>query len=201
MSIRAFLYTALTAAVVASGSAHAAPLLTNGSFESNGQANGSWAIYNNLTGWSGSPNVELRNNVAGAAQHGSNYVELDTTGNSAIFQNVSTSLGQNYLLTFWYSPREGVAASSNGISVDWSGIEVGSVTGAGGSGNVWQQFSYAVVGTGATAQLRFSARGTSDSLGGSLDNVTLTAVPEPATLASLMLGLGLLGWSRRRKQS
>lgn len=200
MSIRSFLSTAL-ATILVSGTAYATPLLSNGSFEANSQANGSWAIYNSLSGWSASPNVELRNNVAGAAQHGSNYVELDTTGNSAIFQNVSTTAGQNYLLTFWYSPRSGVAASSNAINVSWSGLAVGTVTGAGsGGGNVWQQFSYAVVGTGALTQLRFSAGGTSDSLGGSLDNVALTAVPEPGTTAIFLMGLGLLGWSLSRKQ-
>lgn len=48
------------------------------------------------------------------------------------------------------------------------------------------------------------ARFTSDSLFGiddlSFDAVEAADVPEPATLASLMLGLGLIGGLRRRKQ-
>ncbi len=37
-----------------------------------------WSIYPTLIGWTGGPDIELRNNVAGAAYDGVNYVELDT---------------------------------------------------------------------------------------------------------------------------
>lgn len=53
-------------------------LVTNGSFEADSQASDTWNIYNSLTGWTGSPNKELRNNVAGTAYEGGNFVELDT---------------------------------------------------------------------------------------------------------------------------
>ena len=48
----------------------------------------------------------------------------------------------------------------------------------------------------------FRAVGTDDSLGGSLDAVSLSvfSIPEPATLALLGLGLAGLGFARRRKQ-
>ncbi len=201
MSIRTLFKAATLAALFVAGSAQAVPLLVNGSFEANTQANGSWAIYGGLVGWSASPNVELRNNVAGAAQDGVNFVELDVVNNSSIFQSVSTAAGQNYQLSFWYSPRSGVAAGSNPIGFSWGGEAISSVTGNGsGAGNVWQKYTYNLVGSGALTELRFSAGGTSDSLGGSLDNVALTAVPEPTGIALFALGLALLGFTARRKQ-
>ena len=54
---------------------------------------------------------------------------------------------------------------------------------------------------GTTTKEIAQASGISDSIGGSLDNVSLSAVPEPATIASMLLGLGLMGFTlRRRKQ-
>jgi Protein of unknown function (DUF642)/PEP-CTERM motif len=183
-------------------------LLVNGSFEANTQSAGSWQIVSNLTGWTGGAGgVELRNNVAGAASHGSNYVELDTRSNSSITQNVSTNLNDTYSLSFSYSPRSGVAATSNGIEVLWNGASVGSFTGsgAGASGNVWQTQTISLLGAASNSSLVFRAIGISDSYGGSLDNVTLTKltspVPEPETYAMMLAGLAGLGFMARRKKA
>jgi hypothetical protein len=175
----------------------------NGSFEADFQAANSWSIYSNLTGWSGGAGgIELRNNVSGAAHSGVNYVELDTNYNSLASQLLTTS-GVLYNLSFAYSAREGVAASSNGIDVYWNNSLVGSYTGLGSnSGNNWTVYTISVLGTDPTSLLEFRAVGTSDSYGGSLDSVSLTVartVPEPATLALLGLGLTGLALVRRRK--
>jgi hypothetical protein len=180
-----------------------ANLIVNDSFEATAQASGTWAIYSDLPGWTGgSAGIELRNNVAGAAYDGVNYVELDTTMNSLAYQNIATTLGQLYALSFAYSPRENVGASSNGIEVFWNGVSEGLYTGSGSnSGNSWVIENLIVTGTTSTSNLEFRATGTSDSYGGSLDAVSLdlAPVPEPATLAFLGLGLAGLAFARRKK--
>lgn len=77
---------------------------------------------------------------------------------------------------------------------------VGTVNNSLGGG--WQSISYTLLGHGGVEALSFKAIGTSDSLGTSLDKVSLTsAVPEPETYAMLLAGLALLGFTaRRRKQ-
>ena len=193
---------AATAVALASLSANASTeFVTNGSFEANSQAANSWAIYDDLTGWTGFVNgIELRNNVAGAAQHGSNFVELDTTGNSGMAQSINTS--GKVLLSFYYSARPGTAAGTNDIKVKFGSFSEIVLNGVGNAGtsNVWQHFSKVVdLGTAPSTILGFYSTGASDSLGGSIDNISVTSVPEPETYAMLLAGLGLMGTIARRR--
>jgi hypothetical protein len=173
--------------------------LINGSFEDNLQANGTWNIYDSLNGWTGMSNIELRNNVAGRAFHGSNFVELDTTRNMSMRQTVTGS--GLYQLSFMYSAREGRAAGDNGLNFSFgslTGSLLSDVAGA-ASGNDWKLYTGLVELTGPT-DLIFSAAGTSNSYGASLDYVSVTAVPEAETYAMMLAGLGLMGTIVRRRK-
>lgn len=185
----------------ASLGANAANLVNNGSFEDTVVASGSWGTFASLPGvWTGSPlGIEVRNNVAGVAQDGFNFVELATTANSSMSQTI-TGTGM-VELSFWYSARP--STESNDLSFSLGGLSGTVLQGvAGGSAHSWQQYRGVVdLGTTGSATLSFYSRnnGLLPSYGGSLDNVSVTAVPEPETYAMLLAGLGLIGMVRRRK--
>lgn len=195
--------------------ATAAPvnLLTNGSFEDVGmaagtqlQANGTWQIYSQLPGWSGGANgIEVRNNVEGRAQDGFNFVELDTNQNSIALQSLNTIAGAIYNLSFYFAPRPSTsnrAANTNNIDVFWNGTLLSTVGGTNATRNhTWQRYDFSVAGTGGMDALKFQASGTSDSYGGSLDNVSLTAVPEPGSIALVLGGLLAAGAATRRRRN
>ena len=196
---------AFAAFALTSGVSQAQNLVQNGSFEANSQAAGTWNIYSSLTGWTGSPNIELRNNVAGSAQDGVNYVELDTTRNSSMFQDIVA--GGLVELSFWYSARPGTFGLFNSTNeLDFSfgslaGTVLSSASNLSGA-NQWHRYTGTVdLGGYGAHRLTFAADGYSNSYGGSLDNISVTAVPEPETYAMMLAGLGLMGTiARRRKQ-
>jgi hypothetical protein len=181
-------------------------LVQNGSFESNVLRAGSWSTYSNLVGWTGGPNkIELRSNVAGTAQDGKNFVELDTNRNSSMFQDIFGTGLVN--LSFFYSARPGVVAGSNGLAVQFGSFADSVLeTVAGGPVHNWMQYTLNnfQLNASGTTRLSFSALGVSDQLGGSLDNVSVTAVspvPEVETYAMLLAGLGLIGVASRRRRN
>lgn len=181
---------------------NAANLVQNGSFEDPVQAQGTFSINPSINGWdlvSGS-GIEIRNDIAGTAFDGANYVELDSNSNSAIQQSIATVTGGHYELAFYYSPRVDQPASTNGISVLWNGNLLDEISAIGGTTNLWIVYTFSVTGTGNDI-LSFGATGISDSLGGNIDNVSLNAVPVPAALWLMVSGLVFLGLGSRRKSA
>ena len=209
----------LTAALAFSAwgaqAAYGPNLVQNGSFEENAQAGGTWNIYASLNDWTAlSGGIELRNNVSGTAQDGSNFVELDTTKNSAMGQVVHITGPGAYELSFWYNARtDNGGLPSNTDKLGWSlagfgfGVAGGTVLPNWTTDNTstWTQFTRVFdFNHAGDVLLGFAALGKSDSYGGSIDNVSLravTAVPEPETFAMLLAGLGLMGTIARRRRN
>ena len=179
-------------------------LVNNGSFEQGhiDLAGTDWSIYSSLPNPPGNPwtygadhipfEVQIGEPGGLAAQDGIALVELDgdTTGNGhagqatpdpvhtdATIQQViaGTVAGQEYELTFYYSPRPGDSANNDsGLRVLWNGVEIDNID----STNLpsgWTQITLHVIGTGNDT-LAFQGTGPEDEFGAFIDNVSLHAV-------------------------
>lgn len=192
--------------VLAMVSASHANLVENGGFESPVIASGSYQIFSSIPGWTSTmgDGIEIQNHIAGNPYEGNQFVELDSNNNSNMLTQLATTASKTYKLSFEYSARPGVDASSNGIDVYFNGALIDSITGMGGSATDWAIHNYLVTATGSLSILEFRATGISDSLGGYIDDVQVNAranapvVPEPATMGLFGIGLGLTGLMRRR---
>jgi hypothetical protein len=142
--------------------------------------------------------IELQfNNAAGQPFSGIALVELDTTANSGMFLNLARG---HYQVSYHYSPRPNQSTATNGITLLDGTRLLDSVTGQGGGATVWQKRTVDFFTLGGP--LSFNAVGTSNRLGGYLDDITVSsvAVPEPASWAMLIGGFGLIGIASRRQR-
>lgn len=198
----------VTAIAFASAASFAnANLLTNGDFEASvGLSGTNWGVYQSIDGWNkfDGPGIEVQRNTVIAAQSGNQYVELDSHYNSSMYQEIGgLTVGGAYELSFWYHARTNNGYNDNGINVYWGDYLPGDVAvSIDGLRQVntpgWIEQTVKLVASAETMFLMFAATGYSNSLGGFVDNVSLTAVPEPGTLA--LFGLGLMGLVLARRQ-
>ncbi len=217
---------ALALAIV--GSAAAAPVV-NGSFEDTSSSNpafglvngnslgslaggsgtGSWDVFTSIPGWTttSGAGIEVQTNpTLGSinAQEGVHYVELDShpsaNSNSTMQQVINLAAGK-YRLDFWYSPRN-TDVGSNGIAYSVANL-TSSVTGPSATTDVgvWTLITGLFTTDGVLpVTLSFSATGDENTLGGFIDNISITAVPIPPAALLLFGALGGLGYIARRRK-
>ena len=111
-------------------------------------------------------------------------------------QNVGTTAGTNYTLSFWLANDGG--APTNEFDVFWNGTELLNLVNQ--PVQLYTEYSFNVTATSASTPLVIEYRNDTDFF--LLDDVSATvAVPEPATSSLLLLALGaggLVGFGRKK---
>jgi hypothetical protein len=204
--------------VAAMGAHASANLLTDGNFESTGESFSSSSSYcygsavgartcgsapaYAVNGWSGTGDVVYLSSDSNAWQYpdSQSHAGIDLGDVVAGVQNVSTltsdfvfTKGQEYLLT-WVSTNRGYGDDQS-YSVQAGGVvDPKTIT---TSANGWNTYSFEFVAAN-TGPLTFTGLSTSGDHTSFIDNVQLSAVPEPTSLLMMAFGtLGLLAWRRR----
>lgn len=229
--LRAFLTTSLPLLflVFSAGRTSAQNLLTNGDFENIGTItlnNGYAAVgsgglipgWTTVAGTAANANVYVATANSGATwipnpQSGTYSIQLDSTSNdalqtsSSISQTLKVTSGQSYLLSFWFNTEVKANLTSiiqTTLSGAFSSTNTYSTTASSAvtQGNaVWVHVTETFTATrNGNLTILFSDISTSDS-NASLDNVSLTLVPEPVTCIAGAFALGLVGWRVRSRRS
>ncbi|MCB5184646.1 DUF642 domain-containing protein [Methylobacillus gramineus] len=197
------------ALLAASTGVNAAPnIVVNGGFEAD-TISGAYEQLAAVTGWNSDGVFEIQRGsdhggwtAFNAAYEGEQYLELNSTTLTSIWQGLNTTVGQTYNLSFAYSGRSDTPGELNSaFEVYWGGTQL--VASSTPSDSGWVTYSFSnLLATSNLTDLRFVSTNPqgAPSYGSFLDGVVVTAVPEPSTYGMLALGLGVIGFLGRRER-
>lgn len=179
--------------------AMAAELVTNGSFE-----NGSAGWYsNNYSIFQNAPYAHTGSWTSGTGCVGAACTSSYNSG-SYVGQSLATTVGTAYTLSFWVLESGGPTSS---MSIFWGGNLISAVTNPANNTypSGWVQYTYSGLVASSTAT-DLQIHGRQDPAGIYFDDISVSdgqtsAVPEPGTWLTMVLGFGALGAAMRRRRA
>ncbi|MDF7799293.1 PEP-CTERM sorting domain-containing protein [Pontiellaceae bacterium B1224] len=206
----------LGAVLMSTGLAHA-NLVVNGGFEdpanagtNNDQNPNGWSVFETDLGTN--PGRQVRTRSSSPAPYEGALALQFNAGNSdpvgQIWQTVTTTAGQEYGFEMWaatFRDSESNPGNIMNLKVELrdgtgtNGTVLASFDTAGTVTTTWQQFTDTVTASSSALTIHISDI-TSDTAGNDvdLDNVSLVAIPEPATLGLIAVFGGGILFIRRR---
>ena len=166
----------------------AAELVTNGGFET-GDFTG-WTLGGN-TGFTG-----VNSASAHSGNYGAYFGSVGSTG--TLSQLLNTVAGQTYTVSYWL-------ANLGGPTDSFEASIGGNVLQTFSNSNAFQYFNFSFTApvSGSPSLLQFTFR--QDPSYWHIDDISVLGerggVPEPATWAMMILGLGAVGWAMRRRRA
>jgi hypothetical protein len=177
----------LTAAAMLAATAAHADIVVNGGFETG-----------DFTGWTQFGDTTFSGVDTLAPQSGSYGAYFGPFSPGGIVQTLATDVSSHYIVEFWLqNEADGFGqATPNSFELDWGGSPAFSITDAPATG--YTHYSFSLVATSALTDLAFSFQDSPAFW--DLDNVTVTLVSEPGSLALAGLAGALAALQGRRRR-
>jgi hypothetical protein len=159
---------------------------------------GGWTVANGPGGSFPFPLIAV---ASGEQRQTDGALWLQEVGSSASYTLTGLTIGTLYKVSFLQSGDNIVGSNwTYDVLIDGGTIYAGSGTTLAAGTNPGTTISTSFTATGNSAVLKFADTSLTDGGNVVIDNLSVAAVPEPATWGLLVTGFALVGFAARRRQ-